>query len=142
MNTEGMSEEARRFWVRAGRLRDFALVALAYAVGLFPLWLVFGVIEGEGGPRDVWVPYFAVYGVLFGAVVSRWWLLAFPFLHMIVIEPLQARIEHGPEVAVSYAYDREAMTIAATVGILAGIVVHHLVLALLRQRNARSRQVG
>ena len=104
---------------------------------------MFGVIEGEGGPPLVWVPHFALYGFLFGAFVGRWWLLTFPILHFFVIEPLQIRLEHGSDVAVNYAYDRETMTIAATVGILAGIVLHHVVvLLLLRQRNARSGQTG
>jgi hypothetical protein len=46
MRTEGMSEEARRFWDFVERLRVFAVIVSVYVIGLIPLLIVAVLIEG------------------------------------------------------------------------------------------------
>jgi len=131
----------KRFWEFVERFGAAAFIVFAYVVGLFPLWLVFLAIEGEGGPPDVWVPYLLAYGLLFGAVTGRWWLLPFPFLHLFVVEPLRTLLKHGG-IDVTYAYDREAMAIAATLGLLAGVLANRLIAALVHRFGGRGQQLG
>ncbi len=90
--------------VRAPAAALTALTALAYAAGLFSLWLVFGAFEGEGGPPRVWVPYLAGYGLFFGLATGCRWVVPFPFLHLSVIDPLVTRIQYSgyPAEAIMY----------------------------------------
>lgn len=106
--------------------RRVVLAVAVYLVGWFATALVFLLTNGSGieaTPNEA-LPYYAMFGVLYGATLAWWWLLPFPFLHFFVFEPILNEIRYeGP---VHYANDRPGYLVAGTLGIAAGIALRKL----------------
>lgn len=109
------------------------------AVGVYALFYVLLVIafvidEGVDGDPRKQVPYWAVFGVLYGLAIGRWWILPFPALQLFIVVPLWYALQStGP---VTYSYDRGTVVLAGTLGIAGGLLVH----ALLRSGTRRSER--